>query len=173
MPRPTKCGNGLAGGPSVPPLRKSRAIPGGHPHPLPSGAPSPWKGGGWRAAQVCRPYERTGQFSVVTLIRPLRGHLPPERGNACGRPHGAAPTKGPGNSRWLPSSVPFGATFPLKGGMLAGGHTGSPLRRILRRERWIGQVRRGSGTAPALIFHPPRAQWPGGNLDTHSDFARR
>ena len=28
-----------------------------------------------RAAQVCRPYKRAGQFSVVTLIRPLRGHL--------------------------------------------------------------------------------------------------
>ena len=28
-----------------------------------------------RAAQVCRPYERAGQFSMVTLIRPLRGHL--------------------------------------------------------------------------------------------------
>ena len=90
-----------------------------------------------RAAQVCRPYERAGQFPVVTLIRPLRGHLPPDRGR------------------------------------LAGGHTGSPLRRILRRERWIGQVRRGSGIAPALIFHLPRAQWPGRNLECHSDFARR
>ena len=75
--------------------------------------------------------------------------------------------------RSAPSSVPFGATLPLTGGRLAGGHMGSPLRRILRRERWIGQVRRGSGTAPALIFHPPRAQWPGGNLECHSDFARR
>ena len=28
-----------------------------------------------RAAQVCHPYERAGQFPVVTLIRPLRGHL--------------------------------------------------------------------------------------------------
>ena len=28
-----------------------------------------------RAAQVCRPYGRAGQFPVVTLIRPLRGHL--------------------------------------------------------------------------------------------------
>ena len=126
-----------------------------------------------RAAQVCRPYERTGQFSVVTLIRPLRGHLLAGRGKACGRPHGAAPTKGPGNSRWPPSSAPLGGTFPLTRGRLAGGHTGLPLRRILRRERWIGQVRRGSGTAPALIFHLPRAQWPGRNLECHSDFTRR
>ncbi len=28
-----------------------------------------------RAVQVCRPYERAGQFLVVTLIRPLRGRL--------------------------------------------------------------------------------------------------
>ena len=41
MPRPTKCGNGSAGGPGVPPLRKNRAIPGGYPHPSPSGPPSP------------------------------------------------------------------------------------------------------------------------------------
>ena len=28
-----------------------------------------------RAVQVCRPYERAGQFPVGTLIRPLRGRL--------------------------------------------------------------------------------------------------
>ena len=28
-----------------------------------------------RAVQVCRPYERAGQFLVGTLIRPLRGRL--------------------------------------------------------------------------------------------------
>ena len=73
MPRPTKCGNGPAGGPGVPPLRKSRAIPGGHPHPPPSGAPvptpfglrpfppprqgesAPWKGEGLRTTARVAP----------------------------------------------------------------------------------------------------------------------
>ena len=33
-----------------------------------------------------------------------------------------------------------------------------------------GKTRRGIETAVLEIFLPPRAQWPGGNLDTHSDF---
>ena len=166
MPRPTKCGNGSAGGPGVPPLRKSRAIPGGHPHPLPSGAPvptpfglrpfppdrgnrPPGRGGGLRAAQVCRPYERTGQFSVVTLIRPLRGHLPPERGKACGRPHGAAPTKGPGNSRWSPSSAPFGGTFSLEGGRLSGDRKGRPYGVFCTRN--VCSAKSGAGVEPQQL----------------------
>ena len=44
---------------------------------------------------------------------------------------------------------------------------------ILHRERWLGQARRRCGTAPAAIFHKPRAQWPGGDSDTYSNFARR
>ena len=32
------------------------------------------------------------------------------------------------------------------------------------------KARRGTETASAPIFHHARAQWPGGNLDTHSDF---
>ena len=41
------------------------------------------------------------------------------------------------------------------------------------RERWLKKLRRSCGTAPDTIFRSLRAQWPGGNLDTHSDFARR
>ena len=54
-----------------------------------------------------------------------------------------------------------------------GGHMGPPLRRKSDRYRWLGRSRRGGGTASAIIFRTPRAQWPGGNLERHSDFARR
>ncbi len=34
----------------------------------------------------------------------------------------------------------------------------------------LDKARRGLETAVPGIFLPPRAQWPGGNLNTHSDF---
>ena len=80
-----------------------------------------------------------------------------------GRPHGADPTD-------LIRLASLG-TFPQ--GKACGRPQGSPLRRKADRERWFGRARRGSGTAPAPIFHISRAQWPGGNLERHSDFARR
>ena len=56
------------------------------------------------------------------------------------------------------------ATFPLVGGRLGtGGHMGPPLRRKTESERWFGKLRRRNGAALALIFHKPRAQWPGRN----------
>ena len=80
-----------------------------------------------------------------------------------GRPHGADPTD-------LIRLASLG-TFPQR--KACGRVTDPPLRRKADRERWFGRARRGSGTAPAPIFHISRAQWPGGNLERHSDFARR
>ena len=60
-----------------------------------------------RAAQVCRPYERAGQFPVVTLIRPLRGHL-------------SLPPLAFGH---FPLT---GGIGPLEGGRLSGGRKGRP-----------------------------------------------
>ena len=45
-----------------------------------------------------------------------------------------------------------------------------PARRDSHRARWLDKARCGTETAVLEIFFPPRAQWPGGNLDTHSDF---
>ena len=65
--------------------------------------------------------------------------------------------------------------------IVGAGHWPARIRGASRRPRptaqhrlhLLGQARRGSGTAPAPIFHIARAQWPGGNLECHSDFARR
>ena len=57
-------------------------------------------------------------------------------------------------------------------GVCVGEALGPPAR-ICTSPRLLGKARRGGGTAPVTIFHSARAQWPGGNLDTHSDFARR
>ena len=65
--------------------------------------------------------------------------------------------------------------------IVGAGHWPARIRGASRRPRptaqhrlhLLGQARRGSGTAPAPIFHIARAQWPGGNLERHSDFARR
>ena len=48
-----------------------------------------------------------------------------------------------------------------------------PARQDSHRERWFGKPRRSCGTAPGPNFCKPRARWPGGRLDTHSNFARR
>ena len=83
---------------------------------------------------------------------------------ARGRPHGAAPTKFRGSFRLCRRG-----RRPRRP---AGAHC-APLRRKTAPGRWFGNGRRKSGTAPTPIFHKPRAQWPGGNLERHSDFARR
>ena len=61
--------------------------------------------------------------------------------------------------------------FPFRGRCPRRGRMRYPV--FLNRYRWFGKLRRRNGAAPAPIFHKPRAQWPGGNSDTHSDFARR
>ena len=76
-------------------------------------------------------------FQENTLIRPLRGHLPPWRGKACGRPHGAAPTAEDSLGR---------------------------LARQTQAQTWNRTKNK---------FCKLRAQWPGGKLDTHSNFTRR
>ena len=155
-----------------------------------------------RAAQVCRPYERAGQFPVVTLIRPLRGHLslPPLAfghfpltegigpleggrlsGDRKGRPYGFTGAL-PEIWRAGEDTRPYGESGSVppicRGRTLAGPqmYAARPGGRALQpstSRHLLGQARRGSGTAPAPIFHIARAQWPGRNLDTHSDFARR
>ena len=155
-----------------------------------------------RAAQVCRPYERAGQFPVVTLIRPLRGHLsllplafghfpltggigPLEGGRLSGdrkgRPYGFTGAL-PEIWRAGEDTRPYGESGSVppicRGRTLAGPqmYAARPGGRALQpstSRHLLGQVRRGNGTAPAPIFHIARAQWPGRNLDTHSDFARR
>ena len=65
--------------------------------------------------------------------------------------------------------------------IVGAGHWPARIRGASRRSRptaqhrlhLLGQARRGSGTAPAPIFHIARAQWPDGNLERHSDFACR
>src|SRR5699024_8784870 len=159
-------------------------------------------GGGVRAAQVCRPYERAGQFSVVTLIRPLRGHLsllplafghfpltggigPLEGGRLSGdrkgRPYGFTGAL-PEIWRAGEDTRPYGESGSVppicRGRTLAGPqmYAARPGGRALQpstSRHLLGQARRGGGTAPAPIFHIARALWPGGNLECHSDFARR
>ena len=88
-----------------------------------------------------------------------------------------------GRSQTGPRAATWGRPYEIRGTLRpfrrgrrprrpAGAHC-APLRRKTAPGRWFGNVRRKSGTAPTPIFHKPRAQWPGGNLERHSDFARR
>ena len=166
---------------------------------------------------MCHPYKK---FPVVTLIRPLRGHLslPPLAFGHFPLTGGIGPLEGgrlAGGSRTRPyvgyrncsvlsgdrKGRPYGFTGALpeiwragedtrpygesgsvppicRGRTLAGPqmYAARPGGRALQpstSRHLLGQARRGSGTAPAPIFHIARAQWPGRNLDTHSDFTRR
>ena len=110
-----------------------------------------------------------GEYSLPASLLSIRGAARPG-GRALqvsrpkdGRPHGADPTD-------LIRLASLG-TFPQ--GKACGRVMDPPLRRKADRERWFGRARRGSGTAPTPIFHISRSQWPGGNLERHSDFARR
>ena len=92
-----------------------------------------------RAVQVCRPYERAGQFPVGTLIRPLRGrlslpplafgHFPLTGGRLTddrkSRPYGCHPNSAAGAPGWLLSA--FGQPPSPKGGGIAGGANPYPL----------------------------------------------
>ena len=152
-----------------------------------------------RAAQVCRPYERAGQFPVVTLIRPLRGHLsllplafghfpltggigPLEGGRLSGdrkgRPYGftgalpeiwrAGEDTRPYTDAEALSSIRRGRT--LAGPQMCAARPGGRALQPSTSRHLLVKARRGTETASAPIFHHARAQWPGGNLDTHSDF---
>ena len=46
-------------------------------------------------------------------------------------------------------------------------------RQNAHRYRWLGKVRRRSGTALTAIFADPGPSGPGGTADRHSNFARR
>ena len=88
----------------MPPLRKSRAIPGGHPHPPPSGAPVPTPFG----------------------LRPF----PPDRGKAYGRPQ-ESPLRMPsqfggGGTPQGGFSRPSASHLPLKGEALREGQIPIP-----------------------------------------------
>ena len=110
---------------------------------------------------VCRPYknaETCPMNAVGAGPRPARGRGTPQGGFSC--PCGAIHLQ----------PLPYGSQETLPG-LGRGGPWAS--RRDLHRERWLGKARRRNEAALALIFHKPRAQWPGGNLGTHSDFARR
>ena len=54
----------------------------------------------------------------------------------------------------VPSSAPFGGTFPQWGGL--------EERQNTQRVRWLGKPRRGSGTAPAAVFANPGPSGPAG-----------
>ena len=95
----------------------------------------------------------------------------------------ALPPIGRGRSQTGPRAATWGRPYEIRGTLRsfrrgrrprrpAGAHC-APLRRKTAPGRWFGNGRRKSGTAPTPIFHKPRAQWPGGNLERHSDFARR
>ena len=83
-----------------------------------------------------------------SLIRPF-GQPSPLRGEGWGRPYAPTRTFRGGRVR---TPAPTAETDP------------GTLVRTTQAQEW----NRSSGN-----FCKPRAQWPGGNSDTHSDFARR
>ena len=97
------------------------------------------------------------------------------RGGPDGRP-GVPPLRAERNSgiiRGVPlirSSVRTGPPSPR--GRLSGNRKGRSYG-VTGPGLSAGTARRSCGTAPAFNFWTARAQWPGWNSDTHSDFARR
>ncbi len=73
---------------------------------------------------------------------------------------------------------PYGESGICRGRTLAGPsmYAARPGGRALQfstSRHLLDKARRGSGTAASTIFHQTRTQWSGGNLERHSDFARR
>ena len=128
------------------------------------------------------PWDFRGRWAgqEVTLIRPLRGHLPPGRGKAL-RAANSPPTK---ERQILPPHPPRICPAPVPIPSVAARHL--PLIRGVGPPR--GRFRGAPGFAPGALawqsqarqwnrnsenFCKPRAQWPGRNRGSHSDFARR
>ena len=74
---------------------------------------------------------------------------------------------GPPSPRGRLSGDPKGRPYGLHPDLAAGA---SPRpTKFPHQKRLLGQARRSCGTALAFNFWTARAQWPGGNSDTHSD----
>ena len=114
---------------------------------------------------------RGGSYQEVTLIRPFgppypfcpSGTFPPDRGN---RP---SPLEGEGFRAGLgpaPTRIQGRPDSPRRGRSQTGPPGFAPGALA-----WQSQAQRLNRTSRNFCI--PRAQWPGGNSDTHSDFARR
>ena len=183
------------------PYKGGRCLDGGGGKPPPYMGSPPWDGRPsvppLRCAKTIPPIRRGRTLSraagcpaipAPTLIRPLRGHLPPGRGKAFGRPHGAAPTKGGEPCPLIchgfsvpPFPIPSVASrhLPLTRGV---GPQGEGLRATAR-------VAPTAGTGSATLVRSRQAQvWncvgcnfcilrapagPDGTAEGHSIFARR
>ena len=128
-----------------------------------------------RAAQCAAPTEWHGRR--VREAAPYGRHVPRRTGGHMGPPlrlkrtalitravplirHGLRPCHLPLKGK--AGGYAFKA-FPFRGRCPRRGQMRYPV--FLNRYRWFGKLRRRNGAAPAPIFHKPRAQWPGGNLD--------
>ena len=135
---------------------------GAHPHPPPSGAPSPLQGEGLRAARCAAPTARleavvpfrrgrtlagphTRRAEVVAPYTKKRSIIAPSSAPVCALGH--LPPQGEGLQ--AADSRPYSESAPVP----------------LVRETQAQMRNRTSGN-----FCNPRAQWPGWNSDTHSDF---
>ena len=128
-------------------LRAGRAPPIQRDHPRKRG---PGKAVLWaRSARRPRPRWRFAYFFATEKVgrRPQAAKL-----SARWRAGSSRPTKK--RSIIVPSSAPFGGTFPQWGGL--------EERQNTQRVRWLGKPRRGSGTAPAIIFANPGPSGPAG-----------
>ena len=129
--------------------------------------------GDWAPARVA-PTAKTGAFSKDGG----RGKPLPYERNARFRVCAGEPLGAPAEM-WAAFQEPTlirlacARHLPPCRGKACGRPQGPPLRLETDRACWFGKLRRRNGAALALIFRKARAQWPGGNLGTHSDFARR
>ena len=116
---------------------------------------------------------------------------PSPKGEGCGRVRTPAPTRIQGRSR-SPRRGRSQTGQPSMGKFPGYGGRGKPLpygfqeslsvlgrgapwgsRQNAHRYRWLGKVRRRSGTALTANFADPGPSGPGGTADRHSNFARR
>ena len=149
------------GGPGVPPLR----IPSASLH----SAPSPKR-------------EGCGRVRTPAPTRIQERSRSPRRGRSqTGQPSmGKFPGYGGRGTPQGGFSCPCGAIHlqPLPYGFqesLSVLGRGAPWgsRQNAHRYRWLGKVRRRSGTSLTAIFADPGPSGPGGTADRHSNFARR
>ena len=101
-----------------------------------------------RAAQVCRPYERAGQFPVVTLIRPLRGHLPPGRGGGLRAAQVCRPYERTGQFSVVTLIRPLRGHLPPERGKACGRPHGAAPMKGPGNSRWSPSSAPFGGTFP-------------------------
>ena len=137
------------------------------------------------AARCAAPTKEEAE--ICPLIRLAFGQPPSPQGKAYGRVRTPAPTACSevscpfvGAGHWPARHIedgkaarPGGRALQGRTPVVAGGHMGAAPTAEIIPGTLVRQSQAHSLNRTSSNFCKPRAQWPGGNLERHSDFARR